>query len=91
MKRLRSVGHGVTSKQAEPLTIEEENQLWEQGLLGDHSPQTLLDTMDFDKYRLYLLKTCIARITCGSHAEGFPKSGHMYVTRLEKPAVFINP
>ena len=24
MKRLRSIGHGVTSKQAEPLTIEEE-------------------------------------------------------------------
>ena len=47
MKRLRSIGHGVTSKQTEPLTIEEENQLWEQDLLGDHSPQTLLDTMVF--------------------------------------------
>lgn len=47
MKRLRSIGLGVTSKQAEPLTVEEENQLWEQGLLGDHSPQTLLEAIFF--------------------------------------------
>ena len=47
MKRLRSIGYGVISKQAEPLTIKEENRLWVQGLLGDHSPQALLDTMIF--------------------------------------------
>ena len=35
----------MKSKQAEPLSIEEENLLWEQNLLGDHSPQALLDTM----------------------------------------------
>lgn len=34
-------------KQAEPLSVEEENSLWEQGLLGAHSPQTLLDAMLF--------------------------------------------
>ena len=47
MKRLRSIGYGVTSKQAAPLTIEDENRLWVQGLLEDHSPQALLDTMVF--------------------------------------------
>ena len=45
MKRLRSLGLGVKRKQAEPITVEEESSLWDHGLLGDHSPQSLLDTM----------------------------------------------
>ncbi len=47
MKRLRSLGHGVVVRQAEPVTTEEEEKLWQEGLLGDHSPQTLLDTILF--------------------------------------------
>ena len=34
--------------------------------------------LDFDKFRPEPLKTRIARITCGSHTEGFLKSGHIY-------------
>ena len=47
MKRLRSIGVGVTREQAEPLTVAEENSLWEQGLLGDATPQTLIDALLF--------------------------------------------
>ena len=47
MKRLQSLGIGTKKHQAEPLTEEEEEQLWSTGQLGDHSPQALLDTMLF--------------------------------------------
>ncbi len=47
MKRLQSKGMGSTQKQAEPLSTQEEEQLWENQLLGDHSPQALLNTMVF--------------------------------------------
>ena len=47
MKRLQSLGIGTKQRQAEPLTEEEEERLWQTGQLGDHSPQALLDTMIF--------------------------------------------
>ena len=47
MKRLQSLGIGTKKHQAEPLTEEEEEQLWSTGQLGDHSPQAPLDTMLF--------------------------------------------
>ena len=46
MKHLRAEGCGVMPR-AEPLTVEEENQLWQCRLLGECSPQALLDTMLF--------------------------------------------
>ena len=45
MKRLQIAGIGSIKKQAEPLTIEEEELLWQKKLLGDHNPQSLLNTM----------------------------------------------
>ena len=44
MKRLQSEGIGSSKRQAEILTQE---LLWQKGLLGDATPQTLLDTMVF--------------------------------------------
>ena len=45
MKCLKSTGIGSQKPQAEPLTPEEEEHLWEKGILGDHSPQALLNTV----------------------------------------------
>ena len=43
MKRLQSCGKGSTKRQAEPIS----KDLWEKGLLGDATPQTLVDSMVF--------------------------------------------
>ena len=45
MKRLKAGGLGVHTKQAEPITPDEEELLWSKNLLGAHSPQTLLDIL----------------------------------------------
>ena len=45
MKDLCSHCVRSSKKQAEPITEEEENRLWELGLLGDLNAQTLLHTM----------------------------------------------
>ena len=45
MRRLQSLGLGAKKKRAEPLTIQDEEKFWENGLLGDHTPHALLNTM----------------------------------------------
>jgi len=45
MKRLQAKGLGSYHKQAEPLTIKDEDSLWEKKILGDHNPESLLNTM----------------------------------------------
>ena len=58
MKQLRSSGLGVHTKQAEPITPEKENLLWENGMLSDHTPQVLGDTF-FSCVDLISLKRCL--------------------------------
>ena len=45
MKRLQQSGLGSKRRKAEPLSDAEEEELWKLGLLGDHSPQSLVDTI----------------------------------------------
>ena len=51
MKHLQAPGKGTKKKQAKPftkpLTIQEEEILWQIGVLGDHTLQVLLDTIIF--------------------------------------------
>ena len=47
MKKIQASGKGSIKKQAEPLSLEEEELLWEKKLLGDHSPEALLNTIVF--------------------------------------------
>lgn len=45
MKRLQRAGLGSRRRKAEPLTPAEEEMLWKKGLLGDGTPQSLVDTI----------------------------------------------
>ena len=47
MKRVKQVGIGSDKCQPEPLSPEEEELLWKKGILGDHSPQALLNSVFF--------------------------------------------
>ena len=47
MKILKASGESSERKQAEPIFVEEEEQLWQMGLLRDHSQQALADTILF--------------------------------------------
>ncbi|KAK6180908.1 hypothetical protein SNE40_008873 [Patella caerulea] len=45
MKIGASKGNGLLTKQADVISIDEENIMWKQGILGNSNPQTLLDTI----------------------------------------------
>ena len=45
MKRLHATSKYIEKRQAQPISVSEENQLWELGFLGDSSPSVLLNTM----------------------------------------------
>ena len=45
LKSLNGTGKYIYKKRAEVITVEMEDILWHKGLLGDHTPQILVDTM----------------------------------------------
>ena len=45
MKLLKARGMRVAVKRAEPIDKREEDLMWSNGVLGDSSPQSLVDTM----------------------------------------------
>ena len=45
MKQLAREGYGLKRKQADIITAEQENTLWEKGCLGTSEPGQLLDTL----------------------------------------------
>ncbi|MCG8621989.1 MAG: DUF3504 domain-containing protein [Proteobacteria bacterium] len=72
MKKLQSAGVGSVKKEAEPLTMEEEEQLWEKKILGDHSPIALLNAMMFMNGLYFALQSRKFRRESLSH----PQRGH---------------
>ncbi len=44
-KRLQAAGIGSAQRKAEPISFDEEELLWQKGILGAGSPQSLVNTM----------------------------------------------
>ena len=57
MKRLKACGTGAIIKRAEPIHQDEEEILWQKGMLGNTSPHVLLDTMVFMCGMYFALKS----------------------------------
>ena len=54
---LHGSGLGATSKQAEPITEDEESLLWSNGLLGVHSAKSLLNTVYYYNCKVFGLRS----------------------------------
>ena len=57
MKRLNGTGNYLNKKQAQPITQEQENRLWELGLLGDHNAQVLINTIVYQVGYFFALRS----------------------------------
>lgn len=57
MKRLHGIGLGTKSKQAEPITEDEECLLWSSGELGIHSAKSLLNTVYYYNCKVFGLRS----------------------------------
>ena len=57
MKRLNGTGNYIDKKQAQPITPEQENHLWEIGLLGDHNADVLHNTVVFQVGLFFSLRS----------------------------------
>ena len=57
MQRLHCKGLGTQTRQAEPITEDEEIQLWSAGQLGKHSAQALLNTVYFCNCKMFGLRS----------------------------------
>ena len=55
-RKLRSDGVGAQKRSAEPFTKEEENKLWESGVLGVHDPTSLLRAVFYSNGKNFCLR-----------------------------------
>lgn len=77
MSELTKQRVGTTTKQAEPISEESENMLWNKGLLGDSSSNSILNTVFFYNSKLFGLRRvdehrelCVNQISIGTDQTG---------------------
>ena len=61
MKQLSKQGVVQECQQAKPITVQEEDDMWNSGLLGDNMPEKLFNTL------LYLIGIHFALHACDEH------------------------
>ena len=57
-RSLQQLGVGSSKKHAEPFTAEEEEQMWESGVLGSNDPKALLNAVFYLNGRNFALRDC---------------------------------
>ena len=70
----REEGIGAEVKHAEPFTSEEEEQLWEQKVMGVHSPKALLNAV-------LMVKICACRVAGSTITSSYHSFGLVLMTR----------
>ncbi len=61
MKQLSKAGIIRQKNQAQPISLEQENYMWRNGILGDDTPEKLVNTV------LYLIGVYFALCACDEH------------------------
>ncbi|XP_071125661.1 uncharacterized protein KIAA1958-like [Mytilus edulis] len=56
MKKLTSDGYGINVKQADPISVEQEEILWDKSVFGNHSSESLLHTVFFYNCKYFGLR-----------------------------------
>ena len=80
MKCLHGKGLGTNSKQAEPITADEESLLWTSGQLGTHSAKALLNTVYFYNCKVFGLRSYDEHrdLRCSQFAKKLDEKGRVY-------------
>ena len=83
LKQLNRTGKYVEKKKAGVITVEMEEKLWESGMLGDHNPQVLVDTV------LYLIGLSFALRSGEEHRRLRHFPSQIFVVKTEGTAPYI--
>ena len=81
MKRLHSLGLGSTTKQAQPITPDEEALLWSTGQFGRHSSVSLLNTVYYYNCKVFGLRSYDEHknLMCAQYEKKVDERGRIYL------------
>ena len=81
MKRLHGSGLGTTSKQAEPITPDEEALLWSSGQFGTHNSKALLNTVYYYNCKVFGLRSYDEHrnLKCAQYQKKVDEQGRVYL------------
>ena len=81
MKRLHGLGLGTTTKQAQPITPDEEALLWTSRQLGTHSAKSMLNSVYYYNCKVFGLR-CIdehRNLQCSQYMKRLDENGKLYL------------
>ena len=85
MKRLHGLGLGTCSKQAEPITPDEEALLWTSGQFGTNNGSVLLNTVYYYNCKVFGLRSYDEHreLQCAQYQKKVDEQGHVYLEYVD--------